>query len=161
MGRCGRLKLYLESGVSVDMLMGEFKHNIDAKGRLIMPAKFREDLGEKFIITRGMDGCLFGYPEKEWTTLEEKLKQLPLAKKDARAFTRFFYSAATECELDKQGRINIPQTLREHAELEKVCHVIGVSDRIEIWSQDRWEKFSEEAEESFDEIAESMIDFGF
>ncbi|MDT1958044.1 division/cell wall cluster transcriptional repressor MraZ [Carnobacterium divergens] len=143
------------------MLMGEFKHNIDAKGRLIMPAKFREDLGEKFIITRGMDGCLFGYPEKEWTTLEEKLKQLPLAKKDARAFTRFFYSAATECELDKQGRINIPQTLREHAELDKVCHVIGVSDRIEIWSQDRWEKFSEEAEESFDEIAESMIDFGF
>lgn len=93
MGQCGRLKMYLESGVSVDMLMGEFKHNIDAKGRLIMPAKFREDLGEKFIITRGMDGCLFGYPEKEWTTLEEKLKQLPLAKKDARAFTRFFYSA--------------------------------------------------------------------
>ena len=119
-------------GVSVDMLMGEFKHNIDAKGRLIMPAKFREDLGEKFIITRGMDGCLFGYPQNEWSALEEKLKQLPLAKKDARAFTRFFYSAATECELDKQGRINIPQTLREHADLEKVCHVIGVSDRIEI-----------------------------
>lgn len=148
-------------GVSVDMLMGEFKHNIDAKGRLIMPAKFREDLGEKFIITRGMDGCLFGYPQNEWSALEEKLKQLPLAKKDARAFTRFFYSAATECELDKQGRINIPQTLREHADLEKVCHVIGVSDRIEIWSQERWMKFSDEAEESFDDIAENMIDFGF
>lgn len=147
-------------GVSVDMLMGEFKHNIDAKGRLIMPAKFREDLGEKFIITRGMDGCLFGYPQNEWSALEEKLKQLPLAKKDARAFTRF-YSAATECELDKQGRINIPQTLREHADLEKVCHVIGVSDRIEIWSQERWTKFSDEAEESFDDIAENMIDFGF
>ncbi|MGX7419487.1 division/cell wall cluster transcriptional repressor MraZ [Carnobacterium gallinarum] len=143
------------------MLMGEFKHNIDAKGRLIMPSKFRDELGEKFIITRGMDGCLFGYPMAEWSTLEEKLKQLPLAKKDARAFTRFFYSAATECELDKQGRINIPQTLREHADLDKVCHVIGVSDRIEIWSQDRWNQFSEEAEQSFDEIAENMIDFGF
>ncbi|WP_047390067.1 division/cell wall cluster transcriptional repressor MraZ [Pisciglobus halotolerans] len=143
------------------MLMGEFKHNIDAKGRLIMPAKFREDLGEKFILTRGLDGCLFGYPQKQWEELEEKLKQLPLAKKEARAFTRFFYSAATECEIDKQGRINIPQTLRKHAVLEKVCYIIGVSERIEIWSEEKWLQFSEEAEESFDEIAEDMIDFGF
>ncbi|SFH66665.1 MraZ protein [Pisciglobus halotolerans] len=148
-------------GVTIDMLMGEFKHNIDAKGRLIMPAKFREDLGEKFILTRGLDGCLFGYPQKQWEELEEKLKQLPLAKKEARAFTRFFYSAATECEIDKQGRINIPQTLRKHAVLEKVCYIIGVSERIEIWSEEKWLQFSEEAEESFDEIAEDMIDFGF
>lgn len=143
------------------MFMGEYQHNIDAKGRLIMPAKFREELGEKFIVTRGMDGCLFGYPQKEWAVLEEKLRELPLAKKDARAFTRFFYSAATECELDKQGRINIPQTLRDHAKLEKPCYVIGVSGRIEIWSEERWNTFSDEAEESFDEIAENMIDFGF
>lgn len=143
------------------MLMGEYKHTIDTKGRLIIPAKFRGDLGERFIVTRGLDGCLFGYPMEEWSALEQKLKMLPLAKKETRAFARFFYSAATECELDKQGRINIPQPLRKHAGLEKSCYVIGVSDRFEIWSEDRWTTFSEEAEESFDEIAEEMIDFGF
>lgn len=142
------------------MLMGEFKHNIDTKGRLIMPSKFRDELGEKFVVTRGMDGCLFGYPQNEWEVLEEKLKEMPLAKKDARTFVRFFYSAATECEIDKQGRINIPQTLRTHASLEKECVVIGVSNRIEIWSQERWDDFSDEAEANFDELAETMIDFG-
>lgn len=147
--------------MTVNMLIGEYQHNIDVKGRLIMPAKFREDLGEKFIITRGLDGCLFGYPQKEWTVLEEKLKQLPLAKKEARQFTRFFYSAATECELDKQGRINIPTNLREYAKLDKECHVIGVSERIEIWSNDRWSEYAMEAEESYEDIAENMIDFGF
>ncbi len=143
------------------MFMGEFKHSIDAKGRLIMPSKFREELGEKFVITRGMDGCLFGYPQNEWEILEQKLKEMPLAKKDTRAFVRFFYSAATECEIDKQGRINLPTSLMSHAELEKACVVIGVSNRIEIWSEERWNKFSTEAEENFDEIAETMIDFGF
>lgn len=143
------------------MLMGEYKHNIDSKGRLIIPSKFRNDLGERFIVTRGLDGCLFGYPLEAWSALEEKLKKLPLAKKETRAFTRFFYSAATECELDKQGRINIPQSLRQHADLEKACYVVGVSDRFEIWSEERWDSFAEEAEESFDEIAEEMIDFGF
>lgn len=143
------------------MFMGEFKHNIDAKGRLIMPSKFREELGEKFVVTRGLDGCLFGYPQSEWEVLEEKLKEMPLAKKDARAFVRFFYAAATECEIDKQGRINVPATLRTFAELEKECVVIGVSDRIEIWSQEKWGTFSAETEENFDELAETMIDFGF
>ncbi|PRY83962.1 division/cell wall cluster transcriptional repressor MraZ [Alkalibacterium olivapovliticus] len=143
------------------MLLGEYKHNVDAKGRLIIPSKFREDLGERFIVTRGLDGCLFGYPMAEWTTLESKLKQLPLAKKESRAFTRFLYSAATECSLDKQGRINLPNPLINHASLEKACYVIGVSDRIEIWSEERWDAFSQEANESFEEIAEVMIDFGF
>lgn len=143
------------------MFMGEFQHNIDAKGRLIVPAKFREQLGEKFVVTRGMDGCLFGYPMSEWEQLEEKLKEMPLAKKDARTFVRFFYSAATECEIDKQGRINIPGTLRTHAFLEKGCVIIGVSNRIEIWNETKWQEFSNEAEENFDEIAETMIDFGF
>ena len=143
------------------MFMGEFQHNIDAKGRLIVPAKFREQLGEKFVVTRGMDGCLFGYPMPEWELLEAKMKEMPLAKKDSRTFVRFFYSAATECEIDKQGRINIPATLRTHAQLEKGCVVIGVSNRIEIWDESRWTEFSAEAEENFDEIAETMIDFGF
>lgn len=143
------------------MLVGEYKHNIDTKGRLIIPAKFRDDLGEKFVVTRGLDGCLFGYPMTEWENLEKKLKQLPLAKKEARTFTRFFYSAATDCELDKQGRILIPQTLRNHADLEKACYVVGVSERFEIWSEERWDKFTEETEESFEEMAETMVDFGF
>jgi MraZ protein len=143
------------------MLLGEYKHSIDNKGRLIVPAKFRDDLGENFIVTRGLDGCLFGYPMEEWKQLETKLKQLPLAKKETRAFTRFLYSAATECSLDKQGRINLPNTLIGHASLEKTCVVIGVSDRIEIWSEDRWTTFAEDANESFEDIAEEMIDFGF
>ncbi|MDN6408687.1 MAG: division/cell wall cluster transcriptional repressor MraZ, partial [Tetragenococcus halophilus] len=111
-------------------------------------------------VTRGLDGCLFGYPQTEWEKLEEKLDQMPLAKKDARSFVRFFYSAATECEIDKQGRINIPNTLRKHASLEKNCVIIGVSTRIEIWDKKRWDDFSEETEENFDDIAETMIDFG-
>ncbi len=143
------------------MLLGEYQHNIDTKGRLIIPAKFRGNLGERFIVTRGLDGCLFGYPMEEWDQLGEKLSQLPLAKKEARMFTRFFYSAATECELDKQGRINIPKTLRNYAGLEKECCVIGVSNRFEIWSQKKWDQLSEDASEAFEEIAEDMIDFGF
>lgn len=142
------------------MFMGEYQHNIDPKGRIIMPSKFREELGEKFIVTRGMDGCLFGYPMSEWNVLEEKLKEMPMSKKESRAFVRFFYSAATECELDKQGRINLPTPLRSHAHIEKECVVIGVSSRIEIWAKERWDAFTEIAEENFDEIAETMIDFG-
>ncbi|AUJ30062.1 division/cell wall cluster transcriptional repressor MraZ [Liquorilactobacillus hordei] len=142
------------------MFMGEYRHAIDEKGRLIIPSKFREDLGELFVITRGMDGCLFGYPESEWNILQEKLQKLPLTKKDARSFVRFFYSAATECEFDKQGRVSIPKSLRVHAALEKKCVVVGVSNRFEIWSEERWDDFSTEAETNFDEIAENMIDFG-
>ncbi|WP_396134548.1 division/cell wall cluster transcriptional repressor MraZ [Facklamia sp. 7083-14-GEN3] len=141
--------------------MGEYQHNIDTKGRLIMPAKFRPELGSSFIVTRGLDGCLFGYPMNSWETIEEKLKQLPLAKKDARKFTRFFYSAATEVEIDKQGRINLPKNLIEFAKIDKECRVIGVSDRIEIWSSELWKDFAEDAEENFESIAEEMIDFGF
>lgn len=142
------------------MLMGEFRHNIDAKGRLIVPSKLREELGEQFVLTRGLDGCLFGYPMSEWNEVESKLNDMPLAKKDARTFVRFFYSAATECELDKQGRINIPNTLRNYATITKECVIVGVSNRIEIWDEAKWQEFSEAAEENFDEIAENMIDFG-
>lgn len=141
------------------MFMGEYHHSIDAKGRLIVPSKFREELGEMFIITRGLDQCLFGYPLSEWTLLEEKLKGLPLTKKDARAFTRFFFSGATESELDKQGRVNIPAPLLQYAKLEKECVILGVSNRIEIWSKSIWEDYFVQSEESFAEIAENMIGF--
>ncbi|WP_097147918.1 division/cell wall cluster transcriptional repressor MraZ [Ureibacillus acetophenoni] len=143
------------------MFMGEYQHSVDTKGRLIVPSKFREDLGTTFVITRGLDNCLFGYPMDEWRKLEEKLKQLPMTKKDARAFTRFFFSGATEVEIDKQGRINIPATLATYAKIEKECVVIGVSSKIEIWAKEAWESYAEEAEESFNEIAENLIGFDF
>ncbi len=126
---------------------------------MIVPAKFREGLGEQFVLTRGLDQCLFGYPMNEWKLIEEKLKALPLTKKDARAFTRFFFSGATECELDKQGRVNIASSLLNYAKLEKECVVIGVSNRIELWSKVIWEQYTEEQEDSFAEIAENMIGF--
>jgi MraZ protein len=141
------------------MFMGEFQHNIDTKGRIIVPSKFREGLGESFVVTRGLDKCLFAYPMNEWKLLEEKLKNLPLTKKDARAFTRFFFSGAVECEVDKQGRINIPQPLRSYAVLDKECVVIGVSNRIEFWASENWEDYFTESEESFAEIAENLMDF--
>ena len=141
------------------MFMGEYHHNVDTKGRLIVPAKFREDLGEMFVLTRGLDQCLFGYPLNEWEIIEEKLKGLPMTKKDARAFTRFFFSGATECEIDKQGRINISSPLLNYAKLEKECVILGVSNRIEIWSQDIWNDYFSESADSFAEIAENMIGF--
>lgn len=143
------------------MLLGEYSHTIDTKGRLIIPAKFRGDLGERFIITRGLDGCVFGYPMKAWHELEDKLQELPLAKRESRTITRFFYSAATECSIDKQGRINIPDTLRQYADLKKACAVVGVSSRFEIWNNERWESYAKEAGEDFDALAEDMLDFGF
>lgn len=143
------------------MFMGEFAHTIDTKGRLIIPAKFREQLGADFVLTRGLDGCLFGYPQSEWQKLQAKLHQLPLAKKDARAFVRFFYSAATECRFDKQGRINIPQSLQTHAKLEKKCVIVGVSERFEIWDEQHWNAYAAQASDQFDDIAENMMDFGF
>lgn len=148
------------SGVNY-MFMGEYQHSIDMKGRLIVPSKFRELLEDGFILTRGLDNCLFGYPLDEWQKLEEKLKALPVTKKDARAFTRFFFSGACEASLDKQGRVNIPANLREFAKIEKDCMIIGVSSRIEIWSAELWEAYYEESEESFNDIAENLIDFEF
>jgi len=139
--------------------MGEFQHNIDDKGRVIIPSKFREELGNTFVITRGLDKSLFVYPQEEWKQVEQKLKSLPFTKTDARKFTRFFFSGAVECEIDKQGRVILPSTLREYAVLEKECVFIGVSNRVEIWSKQLWETYYEESEESFNEIAEKIVDF--
>lgn len=143
-----------------EMLMGQFQHTLDPKGRLIIPSKFREQLGESFILTKGLDRCLFVYPKSEWSALEQKLKALPLTKKEARAFIRFFFSGAVEVELDKQGRILIPPMLREYARIEKDVVIIGVSNRAEIWSAKEWEAYSREAEDSYEEIAENMVELG-
>lgn len=141
------------------MFMGEYRHTIDEKGRIIIPAKFREELGHSFVVTRGLDNCLFVYPAPEWSQLEQKLKTLPFTRSDARAFTRFFFSGATEVELDKQGRVNVPGNLRQYAKLEKECVVLGVSNRVEIWSKRIWEDYFAQSEESFNEIAEKIVDF--
>jgi MraZ protein len=142
------------------MFMGEFQHSIDEKGRLIVPAKFREDLGEKFIITRGLDNCLFVYPLPQWKILEDKIKELPTSHADTRAFVRMFFSGAVEAEVDKQGRVVVPSHLREHAHMERDVYVIGVSTKVEIWSKDSWENYANQAQQSYESIAEKIIDLG-
>ncbi len=140
--------------------MGEFLHTIDGKGRLIIPAKFRETLGDRFITTKGLDNCLFLYPQNEWQNFEEKLKKLPVSQPNARAFVRFFFSGATECEFDKQGRILLPANLREYADLEKDVVVVGVMNRIEVWNADKWNEYSSQAENDYEKAAESLVDLG-
>lgn len=143
------------------MFIGQYNNKMDAKGRVSMPIKFREELGNKFIITRGLDSCLFGYSLQEWKKIESKIKSLPVTKKSARAFQRFFFSGASEVEIDKQGRINIPQALIEHAYLEKECVINGVSNRIEIWDKEKWNIQLEESKETFEEVAEELENFDF
>ena len=139
------------------MLMGEFHHNIDDKGRLIIPSKFRYELGEKFVITRGLEKCLFVYSLTEWEKIVKRLRSLPFTNKDARNFTRFFLSGAAECEFDKQGRINITYPLVRYADLTKDCVIIGANDRLEIWSEDSWCNFFEENEDGLADIAENLF----
>ena len=140
------------------MFMGEYNHTIDTKGSLIIPAKFREQLGNGFVVTKGLDGCLFVFPMNEWELFEQKLRTLPLTQKSARKFTRFFVAGATECELDKQGRILLPQTLREFAQLEKDVVLSGNLNRVEIWSKANWT--DNNAYDDMDDIAEQMTDLG-
>ena len=142
------------------MLIGEYEHSLDVKGRLILPAKIREDMGEKFIVTKGLDGSLFGFSQTEWANFEEKLKTLPLTNKNARDFVRFFLSGAIECEIDKQGRFLITSNLREYAKLEKDTVIIGVGTRIEIWDKEKWKSYNSDENISADEIAENMTMLG-
>ncbi|MBP5198776.1 MAG: division/cell wall cluster transcriptional repressor MraZ [Lachnospiraceae bacterium] len=136
------------------MFMSEYNHTVDAKGRLIIPAKFRESLGEEFVISKGMDGCLFVYANEDWAAFEEKLTSLPLINKEARQFARYFLAGAASVELDKQGRILIPQSLRDFAGLEKDVVLVGVGSRIEIWSKEKWDDAS--SDENLDDIANAM-----
>lgn len=142
------------------MLIGEFEHSLDAKGRLIMPAKLRESIGENFVVTKGLDGCLFAFSINEWTNFEEKLKSLPLSNRNSREFTRFFLSGATECEIDKQGRFLIPNNLREAAGLIKEVVIIGVGTRIEIWDKEKWNHYNSDENISVEDIAENMTMLG-
>ena len=140
------------------MFMSEYSHSIDAKGRVIVPAKFREELGETFVVTQGLDGCLFVFPNEEWKNFEEKLKTLPMANKDARKFVRFFLAGAALAEVDKQGRILLPAVLRQFAGLEKDVVLVGVGSRVEIGDKKRWEECT--SYDDMDEIAEHLADLG-
>ena len=142
------------------MLIGEYEHSIDTKGRLIMPAKLKQDLCDTFVVTKGLDSSLFVFSLTEWSNFEEKLKTLPLTNKNARDFVRFFLSGATECEIDKQGRFLITANLRQYAGLEKDVVIIGVGTRLEIWNKERWQSYSNEENISADEIAENMTMLG-
>ena len=142
------------------MFMGEYNHSIDAKGRMIVPAKFREQLGNEFVVTKGLDGCLFVYSNEEWHRIEENLRDKPLTSREARKFMRFFFAGAATCELDKQGRILLPPVLREYANLQKDVVLVGVLSRVEIWDKDRWQENTYD-EDEMDEIAEHMADLGF
>ena len=143
------------------MLSGEYRHSIDLKGRVIIPSKIREEMGGKIVITRGLDGCLFGYNEKTWNQILEKLNTLPFTKRDARNFTRFMTSGAITLEFDRQGRVNIPSYLNEYANLLKDVVIIGVINRIEIWSKDNWESFMNNNIESLSDISENLFNSDF
>lgn len=154
----------VESGAKIqfwgeDMFIGEYNHSLDTKNRIIIPSKFREELGKNFIITKGLDGCLYVYPKSQWEVLQKKLETLPLTNKNARAFVRFFFSGAHELELDKQGRTLIPQNLLEYGQIQKEIVSIGVSNRIEIWSKEKWTEYND-SNIDYDSIAEQMSELG-
>lgn len=140
------------------MFMSQYNHTVDAKGRLIVPSKFRDQLGDEFVVTKGMDGCLFVYANEDWKAFEEKLATLPMTNKEARMFTRFFLAGAATLEVDKQGRILLPANLREFAALEKDVVLVGVGTRIEIWSKENWENM--DADQDMESVAASMETFG-
>ena len=140
------------------MFMSQYNHTVDAKGRLIVPSKFRDQLGDEFVVTKGMDGCLFVYANEDWKAFEEKLATLPMTNKEARMFTRFFLAGAATLEVDKQGRILLPANLRDFASLEKDVVLVGVGTRIEIWSKENWENM--DADQDMESVAASMETFG-
>jgi len=143
-----------------NVFMGEHQHSIDEKGRLTLPAKFRDGLGGSFVVTKGLDNCLFVYPMDEWFNLKQTLSTLPFTNGDARAFVRTILSGAAECELDRQGRTLLPANLRAYARMEKEVIIIGVSSRIEIWAKEAWEVYSLKAQSNYEGLAEKMVDLG-
>ena len=144
------------------MFYGEFEHALDAKGRVIIPSKFRDILRKKrigkFYITRGLDRCLFVFPENEWKAQDQKFKQLPFTKQEARQFNRLYFSGALDSAPDKQGRILLPKYLKDYAHIRRDILIVGVSNRMEIWAKDKWEEFYRSSKESFEDVAEKLID---
>lgn len=141
------------------MFMGEYRHGLDSKNRLIIPARFRDELGSTFVVTKGLDGCLTVYTEDQWSSLVSKLEQLPNTKREARLYIRSLTSKAIECSLDSQGRIQLPDFLIKEAGIQKQCAVIGAADHVEIWSEERWNAYEQDADVSFEDMAESLTEY--
>lgn len=138
------------------MFMGEYRHSLDAKNRLIVPAKFREELGDVFVITKGYDGCLALYTEQRWGNTVRQMEELPTLNSDARKYIRMLLSKAQECSFDSQGRIQLPAFLVESIDIQKKCAVIGAADHVEIWAEEKWDEYEQAAAGSFENIAESL-----
>ena len=141
------------------MFTGEYQHTLDAKGRVIIPSRLRDGLGERFFITRGLDHCIFAYPAEEFEVLQKKLKSFPMTKGDSRAFVRLILAGAMEVEIDKQGRVLVPQYLRDYAQVEKEVMILGVGERVEIWSEKAWKDYFTVIDGNYEELAEKMADF--
>lgn len=141
------------------MFMGEYRHNLDAKGRIIIPARFREELGPVIILTRGLDGCVTVYTQKQWESVLDQLSKLPATKREARMYVHFLTAKAAECEIDAQGRVLIPTSLAEEAKIDKECVVLGVNEHVEIWSKPRWDEYYAHASSSIEDVAESLTEF--
>ena len=140
------------------MFLGEYQHSLDSKARITIPSKIREQLGERFVITKGLDNCIFLYSGDEWSALELKLRSLPFTKSNVRSFVRLLFAGASEVEFDKQGRIILPLNLREYAEIDRDVTIIGVGTRVEIWANNKWAAYTGDAELSYEEIAENLLD---
>lgn len=159
MGDCGKIyHIVVKKGAKevLHMFMGEYNHTIDAKGRLIIPAKIREQLGEHCVLTKGLDNCITIYTESSWIELSKALQSLSTNKANARAVKRFYFGSAAELEFDKQGRILVPNPLREHAELQKDVVIIGTGDHVEIWSRHRYDNYNDEVSDSIESLAEGL-----
>ena len=142
------------------MLIGEYQHSIDAKGRVFMPSKFREELGENFLVTKGIGKCLFVFSKDEWKNFADKLKQIPMTDISSQSFIRMLFASACECETDKQGRILLPQRLRDFAQLAKDMVVIGVGSRAEIWSKDNWDGYNQNAYDDYEATLAKLAQLG-
>ncbi len=145
------------------MFRGRYEHTIDSKGRISIPAKFRETLDKKYddrLVITNYDQCLIAFPNEEWSILEEKARGLPLLKKEVKTFLRFFYSSGVDCVVDKQGRLLIPQTHRDYANLQKDVVLVGVGNRIEIWDKQRWAEEYQKSQESFEQISDTLTSLG-
>ena len=142
-------------------MMGEYSHALDEKGRITIPARLRDDLDNHFVMTKGLDGCLFLYPMTEWGKMEERLKALPMTNASARAFQRLFLAGAQDVEVDRQSRVTIPPRLREYAGVAKDVVLVGVSSRVELWALEKWQAYQDTAQAEYEDVAEKMVDFGF
>lgn len=151
-----RWREVVESGAKWDMFIGEYNHTVDAKGRVSLPARLRDEISSTFYITKGMEGCLFIYDEKEWLAMDAKIRQLRLTSRDARNFSRQFYGQAVQLSCDRQGRFLIPSNLRAYAHIQKEVVIIGVSSRIEVWAKDRWDAYNDQQAMDFDELAAKL-----